>query len=187
MTWTRSRRSPVFLALTTLVACSVSGSDHGAASDSSVTSSTTTTTTTTKAAVVRDTSPPAPPKLTPFMHGDASVTWGKPLTMKLSSGKFSEAPGEEFGETESFFLDYTPDGTMKGEGLISFNAGRRGKDSYKIDDLRITGNGFWRYDTKAGQCDLAVSQASAAGVRGTITCTGDPKGPTTPIVFSATP
>ena len=182
MTWTRNLRSPALLSVATLVACSGGGSDRSTTSDSA-----TTTTATTTATTVKDTSPPAPPKITPFKTGDVSVTWGKPLKMKLSSGKFSASPGEEFGETESFFLDYTPDGTMKGEGLISFNGGRRGKDPYKIDDLRITGNGFWRYDSKVGHCDLALNQASPAGLAGTIICTGDPKGPTTPIFFSATP
>ena len=184
MTWTRTLRSPALLSVATLVACSGGGSDRSTTSDSATTTTTTTTATKTTA---KDTSPPAPPTITPFKTGDASTTWGKPLKMKLSSGKFSASPGEEFGETESIFLDYSPDGTNKGEGLISFNAGRRGKDPYKIDDLRITGNGFWRYDPKVGHCDLAVSEASPAGVRGTITCTGDPKGPTTPITFSATP
>jgi hypothetical protein len=57
---------------------------------------------------------------------------------------------------------------------------------YNVDDMRITTLGFWRVSA-AAHCSIIASDVSPADVRGTITCPGDPKGPTGPVAFSATP
>jgi hypothetical protein len=128
----------------------------------------------------------APPKITPFTHGEASFIWGTPMKMKLAYGKLVESPKVQYGEVESIFLTYSPDGKTTGDGLFDFNAGRNKTGGYNVDDLRVVGAGFWRMNG-AAPCSIAVSQVGASGVRGTITCPADPKGPTGPIIFTATP
>jgi hypothetical protein len=128
-----------------------------------------------------------PPKVTPFTHGEANFTYnGKPTKMKFSRGKLVQSPNEEYGEVESIYLEYSPSGKATGEGGLSFNAGRRKTSAYNVDDMRVTSPGFWRI-SPAAHCSIVVSEVGAAGVRGTITCPGDPKGPTGPIAFTATP
>ena len=128
----------------------------------------------------------APPTVTPFTHGDASLTYGTPMKFKLAQGKLVESPKEEFGEVESIFLTYSPDGTPAGNGVFDFNAGRNKTGGYHVDDMRVTSHGFWRI-SPAAHCTITVSKLPPAGVQGTITCPGDAKGPTGPIMFSASP
>jgi hypothetical protein len=128
-----------------------------------------------------------PPKVTPFTKGEANFTYdGKPTKMKLSQGKLVESPSEQYSEIESIYLEYSPSGKVTGEGGLSFNAGKTKTRAYNVDDMRITRPGFWRI-SGAAHCSIVVSEVGAAGVRGTITCPGDPKGPSGPINFSATP
>jgi hypothetical protein len=130
--------------------------------------------------------PDAPPKVTPFTHGDASLTYGTPMKMKLVQGKLVESPKVEYGEVESIFLEYSPSGKTSGDGLFDFNAGRSKTGGYNVDDMVVNSHGFWRINAGA-HCSIVLSQVGASGVRGTITCPGDPKGPTGPITFTATP
>ena len=130
--------------------------------------------------------PSTPPKVTPFTHGDASLTYGTPMKMKLAQGKLVESPKEQYGEVESVFLEYSPSGKTSDEGGFDFNAGRNKTGGYNVDDMRINSHGFWRINP-AAHCSIVMSQVGASGVRGTVTCPGDPKGPTGPITFTATP
>lgn len=130
----------------------------------------------------------APPKVTTFTHGEASLTYGTPMKFKLLNGKLVENPKEDIGEVESIFLNYTPDGKTYGDGLFSFNGGRHKTGGYNIDDMTVNSHGSWRINnTPAVRCTIAMSEVGPSGLRGTITCTGDPKGPTGPITFTATP
>ncbi len=147
------------------------------------------------ATIAADSSPPAggtaattdaPPKVTPFTHGEVSLTYGTPMKMKLAQGKLVESPNEQYGEVESIFLEYSPSGKTTGEGGFDFNAGRNKTGAYNVDDMRVNSHGFWRINA-AAHCSIAVNQVGASGVRGTITCPGDPKGPAGPITFTATP
>jgi len=130
--------------------------------------------------------PDAAPKVTRFTKGEANLTYGKPMKLKLSQGKLVESPSEEYGEVESIYLEYSLSGKVTGEGGLSFNAGRRKTGAYNVDDMRVTSPGFWRI-SPAAKCEIVVSEVGAAGVRGTITCPGDPKGPAGPVTFTATP
>ncbi len=132
-----------------------------------------------------DTAAPVP-KVTPFSRGEANLTYGTPMKLTLVQGKLVQSPREEFGEVESIFLEYSPNGKTSGDGGFDFNAGRHKTGGYNVDDMRVTSHGFWRINP-AAHCAIAVSEVGASGVRGTITCPGDPKGPTGPITFSATP
>jgi hypothetical protein len=130
--------------------------------------------------------PDTPPKITRFTKGEATLTFEKPMKLKLSQGKLVQSPSEQYGEIESIYLEYSPSGKVTGEGGLSFNAGRTKTGTYNVDDMRVTSPGFWRI-SPAAHCSIVVSEVGAAGVRGTITCPGDPKGPTGPIAFTATP
>jgi hypothetical protein len=130
--------------------------------------------------------PDAPPKITPFAHGEASFIYGTPTKMKLAYGKLVESPKEQYGEVESIFLTYSPSGKTSGDGLFDFNAGRNKTGGYNVDDMRVNSHGFWRINA-AAHCSIVMSQVGPSGVRGTISCPGDPKGPTGPITFTATP
>lgn len=170
----------LYLGAAAVVACS-----RGAANDKGDTASTAAADLSSSAPANSD-SAVAPPKVTTFAHGDASLTYGTPMKLKLSHGKLVASPQEEFGEVESIFLGYTPDGQTATPGGLEFNAGRNKTGGYHIDDMRITSHGFWRINAEA-HCTIAVSEVGPSGVRGTITCPGDPKGPTGPITFTANP
>lgn len=129
----------------------------------------------------------APPKETRFTHGEATLTYGKPVTWKLAQGKILEFPKSDFGPTEEVYLEYSTSGKTTGEDGLTFNAGHHSKGgSFNIDDMRITGHGFWRISSEA-HCTISMTEATQTAVRGVINCPGDPKGPTGPIRFSATP
>jgi hypothetical protein len=137
----------------------------------------------------------AAPKVTPFTHGEASLTLGTPMKFKLKSGKLVETSPlsgtdmtAQMADVESIFLEYTTDGKTYDNGLFDFNAGRHKTGGYNMADMRVNSHGFWRINnTPAVRCTIAMSEVGASGLRGTITCTGDPKGPTGPITFTATP
>jgi hypothetical protein len=130
--------------------------------------------------------PAAPPKITHFTHGDASLTYKTPMKLKLAQGKLVESPKEQYGEVESVFLEYSLSGKIAADGAFDFNAGRTKTGGYHVDDMQVNSHGFWRINA-AAHCSIVMSQVGASGVRGTITCPGDPKGPTGPITFTATP
>jgi hypothetical protein len=124
----------------------------------------------------------------PFTHGEASLTSGTPTKWKLAQGKLVESPKVEYGEVESIFLEYSLSGKIAttSDGGLDFNAGRNKTGGYNVDDMRVILHSDWRIN-RAAHCSIVMSEVGASGVRGTITCSGDPKGPTGPITFTATP
>ncbi|GAC1653435.1 MAG: hypothetical protein NVS4B3_16520 [Gemmatimonadaceae bacterium] len=130
--------------------------------------------------------PEAPPTETAYTRGEVAFTFGAPAKWKLRRGKFVDYPSVEFGNVQSVFLFYSPDGKTTGDGLLEFNTGHPKGGPYSLSDMTINGRGSWRVGRQA-KCSVTMSEAGPKGTRGTITCSGDPKGPVGPITFTALP